>query len=95
MDPFGTATGTGPLAGLGVLLLHAVCGLVLGTVYGFTQGHGTPGGMESRHAMVSTRVAWRLTLGAMIDVATSLALTGIYLAFATPTFLKPTDPMPT
>jgi hypothetical protein len=51
--------------------------------------------MESRHAMVSTRVAWRLTLGAMIDVATSLALTGIYLAFATPTFLKPTDPMPT
>jgi NhaP-type Na+/H+ or K+/H+ antiporter len=29
----------------------------------------------------------------MIDVATSLALTGIYLAFATPTFLKPTDPM--
>ncbi len=67
--PLGVAVGAGPLAALGVVLLHAVYGLTLGATYALADGVGA-GGVESTRATAVTRVERDMALGLALGAGT-------------------------
>ncbi len=74
--PLGVAAGAGPLPALGVVLLHAVYGLTLGTTYALADGAGVPGGVGSARATAVTRVERDMALGLALGAGAG-ALVGL------------------
>lgn len=74
---FGMSTHSGPLAGTGLVILHAVYGVVLGEIYALAEGeaHGGPGGSVSRRVTAVERTAViAMIVGALSGAILAVAL---------------------
>ncbi len=76
VGPLGVAAGAGPLPALGVVLLHAVYGLTLGTTYALADGAGIPGGVGSTRATAVTRMERDMAVGLALGAGAG-ALAGV------------------
>ena len=76
VGPLGVAAGAGPLPALGVVLLHAVYGLTLGTTYGLADGAGAPNRVGSARATAVTRMERDMALGLALGAGAG-ALAGL------------------